>query len=336
MHGMSRPYHELTVRGQVSCLRPFAREACRLFGLDDPKVKLLHHAFNTTFAISSGGTKYALRLNTNSNRTRDELNAEVAWTSVLSQRDDISVPRPYETTDGAPFAELDWPELDRPLCAALYSWLPGKVAYDAPTLFAAQELGRATRTLHHQASDWKLPQGFGLKPFDSILFHKPLCLADRGFKGDLGVFTEVEQRANDVLTRLGAEARIPIHSDLHLGNVMVCRNRVSVFDFDDSFMGHPLIDVAVSLFYLRRNEGCEGMDEAYWRGFGLPPAELSSEEDLEALIAGRGLMMCNEIFDMKTADIIAIAHPYAEVTETRLRHYLNTGRFDPNIASLPR
>lgn len=191
MREMRRPYAEMTVRGQVNCLRPFALEACHHFGLRDARVNLLHHAFNTTFGVRSGSERYALRLNTNSNRTREELSAEIAWTSALSERTDIWVPKPQRTHNGSPFAELAWPELGRPLFATLYSWLPGRVAIDHPTPFVAESLGKLTRTLHDQARDWSLPAGAQLKPFDDILFHKPLCLEARGFRGDLGVFKEV-------------------------------------------------------------------------------------------------------------------------------------------------
>lgn len=336
MQGMPRPYTRLTVRGQVARLRPKALEACRVFGLPEPRVRLLSHGFNTTFAVCSRDERYALRLNTNSVRSREEISAEVAWTSALSQRDDVWVPTPFRTSAGAPMAELEWDELGRPLYAVLYSWLPGRVAYPVASPRIAEQLGRATRALHRHALDWRPPPGAALKAFDSILFHKPLRLVERGFCGDLGVFKEVECRANNVLRRLASKARMPIHSDLHLQNLKVQRGKVSVFDFDDCCVGHPLIDVAVSLFYLRRTVSCDGMEEAYWRGLDLAPSDLSSDEDREALTAGRGLMLCNELFDMQTADIIAVAADYAKVTEIRLRHYLDTGRFDPNIASLPR
>ncbi len=333
MQGVRVPYTQLTVRGQVARLRPKALEACRAFGLEEPALKLLEHAFNTTFAVVSGGQRYALRLNTNSHRTRQEITAEVAWTSALSQREEIWVPRPFRTADGAPFGEFEWDELGRPLYAVLYSWLPGKVASKTPTPWIAEQLGRGTRALHLQASEWTIPAGGALNEFDDILFHKPLNLAERGFRGDIGVFREVEHRANDVLGRLSRQPRIPIHSDLHLQNLKVHRGRVAVFDFDDCHLGHPLIDVSVSLFYLRRSDDPDGMEEAYWRGMATTPPELSSDADREALTAGRGVMMCNELFDMHTADIIAFAPAYTDVTEIRLRHYLDTGRFDPNVAS---
>jgi len=333
---MPRSYVHLTGRSQVARLRPKALEACRLFGLEAPRLRLLAHGFNTTFSVRSGGSRYALRLNTNSVRTRQEICAEVAWTSALSDRSDVHVPRPHRTLEGASMAELEWSELGRPLYAVLYDWLPGRVAFQAATLSIAEELGRATRALHRHALHWSLPPGCALNGLDDILFHKPLRLESKGFRGDTGVFLEVGRRANAVLRRLSAEPRIPIHSDLHLQNLKVHGGVVSVFDFDDCCLGHPLIDVAVSLFYLRRNVDCEGMEGAYWRGLGLAPDELSGDEEREALTAGRALMLCNELFDMQTAAIVAAAPRYAEVTEIRLRHYLDTGRFDPNIASLPR
>ena len=42
-----------------------------------------------------------------------------------------------------------------------------------------------------------------------------------------------------------------LHADLHNSNLKWCRGRLYVFDFDDSAIGVPMQDLAISAYYLR-------------------------------------------------------------------------------------
>lgn len=315
----------------MSRLKPLAIELCAQLGLLEPRIRLLNHAFNTTFAVTArDGERFALRLNVNSSRGRPEIGAEIAWIKALGEETDVWVPRPVGDV-----LEVYSEALRRPVFAAMYSWLPGPVANSVPRPNVARALGEATVKLHEHSRSWQVPEGCRFHPVRNIIFGASLRLKEKGYAGDVGVFEEVLERGTAALERLRIGPLQPIHYDLHFGNMKWFRNQLAVFDFDDAILGYPAMDIAVSLFYLRRYANGPELEAAYREGLGQPIEEFGFDEaDCETLIAARGLGLANELYAMTTADLIALAPKYAAATETRLRHFLKTGKFDPSVATL--
>jgi Ser/Thr protein kinase RdoA (MazF antagonist) len=85
-------YEDRTVRGQVALLRPTAREVLRQYPIEVASLRVLDHAFNTTFRVdTTDGRRFALRLNVNSRRTDAFIGAEMAWLAALSEETDLWV-----------------------------------------------------------------------------------------------------------------------------------------------------------------------------------------------------------------------------------------------------
>ncbi len=321
------PYAQLSVRSQVDRLRLLARDVCRLYGFPDARLRLLNHGFNTTFQVTAEGQRYALRLNTNSHRSPAELAAEVAWVRALAAETELPVPRPIANVEGDFISRVPAEVLGREVAAVMFSWMPGRLGDAVPSATIGERVGAATAILHRHAAQWRPPAGAALTAANSIMGTRAIELP-AGV--DVGVYREVAARGDAILGRLGP-SRIPLHYDLHLANVKWHQGRLSVFDFDDSRTGHPVQDAAITVFYLRRYEG--GLDDAYWRGLGRSCEDLSvTPTEFETLVAGRGAYLANELAAMTTANWVARAPEYARVFETRLRHYLVTGRYDPTVA----
>ena len=328
---MPKPYESLSTRAQVARLKPVGMRFCDLFGIKGARLRLLNHGFNTTFGVeSSSGERFALRINVNSFRGRAEIGAELAWVGALARDTDLNVPIPR-----AGLGEIESEEFCKTVFGALYSWLPGPTGDSVPSPVVARAVGEATVKLHDHARSWTVPEGCQFNPVRNVTFGADLRFAEHGFAGDLSVMEEVQSRGNEALERLRTAPPTPIHYDLHLSNVKWHRGKLSVFDFDDAILGYPAMDVAVSLFYLRRYPQGVEMEAAYREGLGKPVQEFGfSEEDCETLIAARGLGLANELYAMNTAELIELAPRYAALTEVRLRHFLKTGRFDPSVATL--
>lgn len=321
--------------GQVARIRPLAEAALGRFGLPAATMRCLNHGYNTTFAVKAAGQRYALRLNTNSARTLEQIRAEVAWVSALHAEGSVSVALPVPTREGDPVVVLDWPEsvncaTPGQVCAVLYAYLPGRSGMTKPII--AHAIGKVMRQLHEHARTWSVPPGAALEPMNDILFGHGIH-AKVSETADVGVYKEVLLRANAALARLAKSAPIPIHADIHWSNVKWYRNTLSVFDFDDSVLGWPTLDAAITLFYVRRSPESEAGEAAFWDGFGHP--ESHEEDALEALIAGRQLLLSSDLFNMTTANLSPMAPGYAKAGEVRMRHYLKTGRFDPSVCPFP-
>lgn len=327
----------LSQRAQVARLRPVALAALRDYGLEVAGLRLLNHGFNTTFRVdTTDGRRFALRLNVNSRRRPGQLAAEMAWLSALARDTDLRVPTPQPTLSGELLTRVHSPDLGRDLPGALFSWLPGRDLGEAATPAQMREVGRAAAALHAHARDWALPAGAELTVIDQPLMDSPNHLAadHEGLTPERReVIDEALRRVSGTLRRLYAgEAPRVLHADLHPWNLRWARGTLSVFDFDDSALGLPVQDLTIAAYYLRPNQALE---EALFAGYAevLPPPACA-QEDYEALLAGRNLVMLNDLLVNTTADIRALLPRYLPNTVTKLRHFLNTGTFQHEVPGL--
>lgn len=335
-------FASLSNRAQMAALRPVALSALREFGVVPTRLRVINHAYNTTYSVETARGRFALRLNVNSHRTEEQLNAEVAWVSALASEFDVAgspvhFPIPQSTRSGEKIVHLPCEAMGREVPAVLYSWLEGRSPGGKAYLPVAEAMGLALRLMHEQAEGFALPEGASLLPVSSSLFNRPYRLDELAPDLDHGMMRQVVQEADEILLRELAKPQRPIHYDLHAGNVKWGVGRLAVFDFDDCMMGRPLLDAAVSLFYLRGMG--EEVERRFWRGFsGTKQAALerfeATEREFETLVASRQVGLSQEFFLMTTATWRDRAPRYAKVGEERIRRFMETGLFDPRVASL--
>ena len=118
-----------------------------------------------------------------------------------------------------------------------------------------------------------------------------------------------------------------LHADLHGGNLKWHRGRLAVFDLDDAGLGVPALDLAISTFYLRAGTLGGGGGAASRATRGLRDLPDVSDDQFEALVAARQLLLANSLLASSTASLRAEATDYLDVTVERLRGWTSTGRF---------
>ncbi|MFA4840971.1 MAG: phosphotransferase [Agrococcus sp.] len=326
---MDDRYDERSEAEQVEALRPIALRAAEAFGLHVERMEVVLHAYNTTFAIdASDGRRFALRVGTNSHSTPAHAIAQQAWLRAIARETDVRVPAPLATPDGRWCVEVDAPVLGRPALVTVATWLEGEDA-DALEPEAAHALGRAMATLHAHAAGWSPPPDGGLPRFDTPLVGDEDAL-DRApglSVEERSVLAEARERTREVFERLHRGARLrPLHADLHGGNLKWHQGHLAVFDFDDAGLGLPVLDLAISAFYLRG--GAPGLEDALREGYAeISPLPRIARADFEGLIAARQLLLANSLLVTSTADLRAQAEDYTRVSVARLRHWLESGRF---------
>lgn len=325
---------DLTPRAQVHRLRSAARDALAQYPIDVAGLRLMSHAYNTSFRVDTAdGRRFALRINVQSRRRPEWIAAEMAWQAAIAADTDLWVPTPLRTRDGALTASVWFEPLETTLRAVVYSWLPGRDLGDAVKPAQMRVVGAAMATLHAHASSWQLPTGTALPLFDDTLFGDP----DRMTGHDRSPMVTAEQAA--VLARALAEARrhqaamfagatpIAVHADLHQWNMKWCRGRLSIFDFDDSGRGVPLQDLAISAYYVRRVD--PALERALHEGYAslrtLPDV---TGEQYEAYIAGRNLLLLNDVLATNNAETRAALATYLPTSVARLRRWLDTGTYE--------
>lgn len=326
---------DLTPRAQVHRLRRAAFDALAQFPVEVAGVRLMSHAYNTSFRVdTTDRRRFALRINVQSRRRPEWIAAEMAWQEAIARDTELWVPTPQRTRDGTLTASVWFEPLGEHLTAVLYSWLPGPDLGDEVTAAQMREVGRAMATLHDHAMTWRPPSGSSLPVFDDPLFGD----TDRMTGDDRSPLIDEAQR--DVLAAVLAASRrsyaamfagvapIPLHADLHQWNLKSWRGRLSLFDFDDSGFGVPLQDLAISAYYVRRLD--RGLEQAMHEGYGarraLPP-EVSGPT-YEATLASRNLLLLNDVLATNNAETRAALATYLPSSVARLRRWLDTGRYD--------
>lgn len=323
-------YADLDAEAQIALLRPVAAAGASLLGLEVKAIAPVHHGYNTTFRVrTSEGVDYAVRVLTNSQSTPAHLLAQHAWMHALARATTVLVPNPVTGPDGVSYAVVEAKALERPVIVAAASWLAGDDVGE-PSLQQVHELGVAMSTMHNHALTWTPPEGSALPVFDEPLFGDEDLLASLVETdlpdGGAQVLEAAFDRARLAFAEAFREQVLPIHADLHGGNLKWHNDELAVFDFDDSGFGTAALDLAISTFYLRDEfEGAEaGLRQGYQAMRDLPQLD---PEAFEALVASRQLLLANALLASSTASLRADAQSYLMMSIQRLQHWLSTGRF---------
>ena len=330
-------FETLSTRAQVARLRVTALEALRQYPITVTALKLLNHGFNTTFGVrTTAGQRFALRLNVNSRRSESQLSAESAWLEALGRETELNLPVPQRNLGGQLNSHVYSPALDRQLTATLFSWLPGEDLGDDATPAQLREVGRAAAILHAHALEWRFPDGAALLSLKHPLMDSPNnfgidtpLLDDEAHSVIHTVFARVSAVLRDLFARDTPRA---LHADLHNWNLKWARGKLYVFDFDDSGIGVPALDLAIAAYYLRPNEALES---ALLEGYQtVAPLPVYSSAEYEATVAGRNLVLLNDLLVNTTAELTALLPRYVPNSVTKLRNFLETGVFKHDVAGL--
>lgn len=323
---MTLAYGDLSEQDQAEALRPVALAAAEAFGLDPHRLEVHLHAYNTTYSLQTrDGRRFALRINTSSTSPREEIATQQAWQLAIAKETPVRVPTPVRTLDGRWCAAVPSAALDREVLVTCAGWLEGPDAGEL-TPEVARALGVTMAQLHAHAEHWE-PQG-AMPLFNEPLFGAP----DRFAAADLptdhrAVIEDALELTRAAFERVFAGARpIPLHADLHGGNLKWHQGRLAVFDFDDCGLGVPALDLAICTFYQRGLD--PAIEGALREGYAeIAPLPDIAPEDFEALIASRQLLLANDIVASTTAQFRELARSYLPTTVARLRHWRETGRF---------
>ena len=132
--------------------------------------------------------------------------------------------------------------------------------------------------------------------------------------------------SDEVYARLSKDQELlPIHADLHNGNVIQTDGKIAIIDFDDAGMGLPVQDLVISSYYIREDtEREKHLKAGYASLLELPKI---SDEDYEILVMGRLIGLVSAVTYMTSAEIIEFIPTFLDRTQKRLDHFFATGQF---------
>ena len=314
----------MTSDEQVESLRDVVQQILSQYAFGEFEFESINHEFNSTFKVTAeDGTRYALRVNVNSDRTRANLNAEIFWVSRIET---VKTPKPVMNSNGA-YVTTAWHEAsNRELSSVVYTWLEGAEVAEDPTAQQISAMGAAMAKLHIDSEGMVLPPDAELPKTDEFLWDmNDLLLGEASTLSaeDQALVAAAKTEIMTALADLSAGKQLqPLHADLHLHNAMWHEGELSMFDFDDSAMGLPVQDIATSLYYLDTEEQDEAFLNGYRSVLALPEF---TERQMKLLRLQRRLILLNYLFETSNPDHKAMAPEYAAGSMRRIREVLEIG-----------
>jgi len=335
-----KPFHDLTSVGQARRLRPHAIKLLEgAFGIHAVRLRQLTSASNTIFRVERHEqSPLVLRIaSPKSCHGPEEARSELAWLEALCRDGHIDVPQAVHTLAGDPVAAISAHGTPGVRHAALFRWIPGKMLADSLTIANVAAHGRLSAALHERAQRFSPPSWFRIRsyrdafPYSDASFtpSEPIVLFGRLAKALMpperkAVFQKILDRVQHVISDLHHNG-VPqvIHNDLHVWNVKISRGAPYALDFEDLLWGFPLQDLATTLYYYRYRDDYSDLLTAFRGGYEtVRPWPVVDTRRLEALIAGRALLLANYVAASEDAEDRAFAPEYLQRVEDRFRRFL--------------
>lgn len=323
-------YTELDEDGQVAAVQELVPGILKQYGIEAATIENVNHAFNSSFKITSDkGDEYALRINLASGKSNNEVLAEMQWLEALALDGSVLAPIPLRTTNNELLISTPFKPLGKDTTAVLCKWIPGEEVGDEPTSEQLFELGQNMAKLHIFAKNLSFTEPAFLPTINRTLMNsednlrpaQPSQINDKLYSDILKGL----ELSDEVFARISKDQELlPIHADLHNGNVIQTTNKLAVIDFDDAGMGLPVQDLMISTYYIREDtEKEKHLKAGYSSLLELPKI---SEEDYEILVMGRLIALVSAVLEMTSAEIIEFLPTFLERTQLRLDHFYATGK----------
>jgi Ser/Thr protein kinase RdoA (MazF antagonist) len=318
-------FFEQSMVKQIEELELFSREILSHYDLDVIEIETINYEYNMTLKVSTcGGQKYALRININSLRTRENLRAEVSWVDHLHSDGKVRVAQPIKTRQGDLFVSIFHPHSNKEFHCVLYTWLEGRELPEEPELAQIYTLGQVMARMHLVTKNFHLPPAAKLPTLDDVLWRSEnYLLGSKSVLDDYDkdlisqVFEVIDKQIEFLYL---AHEAIIIHADLHGGNLLWADGTVAVIDFDDSAIGLPVQDFATAIYYLDTPEQDAALRDGYRSVAPLPEM---TDRDLEIFLIQRRIILLNYLFETKNIEHRALIPAYLVETMRRIKVFLH-------------
>ena len=324
-------YEELDEDAQIVEVQKLVPRILARYGIEARDIENVNHSFNSSFKITdTKGEEYALRINLASGKSNNEVLAEMQWLEALALDGSVLAPVPLRTANNELLVSTHFKPLDKETTAVLSKWIPGEEVGDEPTSEQLFGLGQNMARLQIFAKTLSFTEPAYLPTInrtfmntkDNLSPAQPKQINDKLY-GDILKGLALSE---EVYARISKDQELlPIHADLHNGNVIQTADKLAIIDFDDAGMGLPIQDLVISNYYIREDtEKEKHLKAGYASLLELPKI---SDEDYEILLMGRLIGLVSAVTYMTSAEIIEFIPTFLERTQKRLDHFFATGKF---------
>jgi Ser/Thr protein kinase RdoA (MazF antagonist) len=181
----------------------------------------------------------------------------------------------------------------------LFRWLPGRVIDDRETPAHLQQLGASIARMHTLGRTLSPPTT--LRCWDRAFYwDEPVVLSETAAPlthDDRMLLERVQAHVDEAIGRLHLDdPPFVVHGDLHGGNVMEHRGRLTIFDFEDIMLANAAQDLSIVLYgpHRYRTDDYADLRSALRNGYeSVAPWPVPDDRALEMLFAARAAMFVN-------------------------------------------
>lgn len=293
---MMRDFDSLTRRGQASRLNRLAAEVCRFdYGLDDARVRVVAHSFNTVARVDLPDRSLALRIGDRHRIHGDGVeDIEAEWLDAL-RADGFVVPRNFETPNGRTWVERETEGVPVPRRCVMYTWVHGRsLPNHADDMWMARA-GALMAELHEHAGGFTPTNDPSAIRGNRVVYFGEQNHIPDWRSGHGGLLSEALHRTQELVDRLWRDSPHPphlIHGDLGPHNLLRLGSGLRPIDFQDLLYGFEVMDLAITIEYLRRKApgAIEALRVGYESRRRWPEFSPSA---FEGLCAARSLNLIN-------------------------------------------
>lgn len=325
-----KPYHELTKRGKLRRQRQLALKVLENYDLEVKDFQLLAAGINTIYRIDTqDGEKFAMRIYSPEETVLEDNQAEIFWLKALNHDTNLHVPEPISQRNGGYITIQDHQHIPGERRCVVFKWVPGRSLehYLSPKNY--YKLGEVMARLHDHAQSLNVPPYIQPKRWDKVFYYpdEPVVIYDEQYRylfspERIVLLEQGISLASRELADLHGdkEGRILIHGDIHYWNVHLYRGELYINDFEDTMLGYPVQDIAVTLSYGRTRDDYKRLSEAFQDGYvSLRSWPVKSQRQLETLVTARNINFINYV-----ARVIPDPQEMLDYRFENLKIYLDT------------
>ncbi|MCP3995614.1 MAG: phosphotransferase [bacterium] len=317
-----KTWADLTEAGQIRRLRPLAMAALEHYPISPLRLRLVGGFTNIIFRVEATEGVYALRIDLHQDHSDAEVTTELAWLEALARDTSLDVCRFIPTTSGKLYQHQTAEGVPGTRRCVLFEWIPGRPLHDSLSEDGYRQLGALAAGLHlhgrgfvppHQPMVWDRVF-YWPKEVDPVVIYEPRLEPYLDTKRRLTLDRSLVA-LDQAFSRLDAGAAQLIHGDLHTWNVHRYRSRLIALDFEDVTWGHPVQDVAITLFYERDHPCYSDFRAAFQAGYStIANWPVTYEGELEHFMAARTVMFVNYVANLRDdpSDYYEVAFPRLE------------------------
>lgn len=317
-----KEWADLTEAGQIRRLRPLAMAALEHYPIQPIRLRLVGGFTNIIFRVDAADGIYALRIDLRQDHSDADVDIELAWLEALAADTSLDVCRFVPTSSGNRFVHTSGEGVPGTRRCVLFEWIPGRPLHDNLSEDGYRQLGSLSAGLHLHGRQFVPPNQpmrwdkvfYWPEDIDPVVIYEPRMeqYIDTSRRGILDRSLRV---LDDAFSRLDASGAQPIHGDLHPWNVHRYHSRLIAFDFEDVTWGHPVQDIAITLFYERDHPRYDALRSSFETGYrAIAPWPVTYDGQLEHFMAARSVMFINYVANLHEdpSEYYAVVFPRLE------------------------